>query len=782
MNRDGLPVHVSSQRHAAKDVLRTDSDDADILENINSAGYGSSASVPGPRDPLSFTSVPLKAPTLESSLNNSARRAAAYATAVESLDELQTESDINIIDSMYSNRRNNRQRADRGITAESHLTVAAKQVTDGIKAMDALLPKETPYFDRIIIAGEEVHDRERQEVATKFLECLQLRQKFVWMPRVVHTSTYNIRESPDYNPPVYDPNAELPKRANYRYKFINGYAQVFKIDENDTEQLNAPLMYGEESKDDVPVDTPIFTSPSWIDYCEALSYVVRVSTHGPCKSWAHTRLTILETQKRMHSLLNHEVELSQCKTVPHRDFYNVRKIDNHVHHSACMNQKHLLRYIKKKIKSEEAKTEPIIKRDDQVMTLEQVFASLNLTAYDLSIDTLDMHASQTFHRFDKFNLKYNPIGESSLRDIFLKYNNYIQGRYLAEITREVFDDLEVNKYQFAEYRISIYGRQIDEWDKLADWIIDNELFSSNVRWMIQVPRLYAVYRKIGQISNFQDMLTNIFKPLFEVTLDPSTHPKLHTLLQSIIGFDCVDDESIRTRFFDSKDPAPEDWTTTDDPHYCSFLYYLYANLNSLNQLRESCGYSTFTLRPHAGEAGDVEHVACSFLIAHSINHGLTLFKSPPIQYLYYLCQSGISLSPLSNNLLFLEYQKNPFPKYFARGLNVALSTDDPLMIHVTKEPLVEEFSVASQVWKLSSIDICEIATNSVRQSGFEHRFKAHWLGNNFWRRDVNGNDIRCTNVPDIRVQFRYELLYDEHATLASLAGRDPDLGLIDPIF
>jgi AMP deaminase len=68
-----------------------------------------------------------------------------------------------------------------------------------------------------------------------------------------------------------------------------------------------------------------------------------------------------------------------------------------------------------------------------------VFASLNVTAYDLSIDTLDMHAHQdTFHRFDKFNLKYNPIGESRLREIFLKTDNHIQGRYLAELTQGRF--------------------------------------------------------------------------------------------------------------------------------------------------------------------------------------------------------------------------------------------------------------------------------------------------------------------------------------------------------
>ena len=55
------------------------------------------------------------------------------------------------------------------------------------------------------------------------------------------------------------------------------------------------------------------------------------------------------------------------------------------------------------------------------------------------------------------------------------------------------------------------------------------------------------------------------------------------------------------------------------------------------------------------------------------------------------------MSPLSNNHIFLDYHRNPFPLFFARGLNVSLSTDDPLQIHLTREPLVEEFSVAAQV-------------------------------------------------------------------------------------
>ena len=66
-----------------------------------------------------------------------------------------------------------------------------------------------------------------------------------------------------------------------------------------------------------------------------------------------------------------------------------------------------------------------------------------------------------------------------------------------------------------------------------------------------------------------------------------------------------------------------------------------------------------------------------------------------------------------------------------------------------------------QVWKLSSCDMCELARNSVLQSGFEDKLKRYWLGGFFKEEGVLGNDIRCTNVPDIRVSFRHETLIAE---------------------
>jgi AMP deaminase len=99
-----------------------------------------------------------------------------------------------------------------------------------------------------------------------------------------------------------------------------------------------------------------------------------------------------------------------------------------------MNQKHLLRFIKKTLKNHAQEVVTVTRAGE--MTLEQVFQSMNLTTYDLTVDMLDVHADRnTFHRFDKFNSKYNPIGESRLREVFLKTDNYINGSYFGRIIK-----------------------------------------------------------------------------------------------------------------------------------------------------------------------------------------------------------------------------------------------------------------------------------------------------------------------------------------------------------
>ncbi|KAL0069172.1 AMP deaminase [Marasmius tenuissimus] len=515
-----------------------------------------------------------------------------------------------------------------------------------------------------------------------------------------------------------------------------------------------------ENDDKRKAKKPLFEIPSVKEYFQDLDYVLSIIADGPTKSFAFRRLKFLSSKFTMFSLMNEFQELAEMKSVPHRDFYNVRKVDTHVHHSSSMNQKHLLRFIKSKMKR--SSKDVVIFRDGAELTLEQVFQSLKLSAYELSIDTLDMHAHQdSFHRFDKFNLKYNPIGESRLREIFLKTDNYIEGRYLAELTKEVMADLEQSKYQNCEWRLSVYARTPDDWDKLAKWVVNNKLYSHNVRWLIQVPRLYDVYKANGSVQSFEDIVKNLFRPLFEVTKDPKSHPELHIFLHRVIGFDSVDDESKAERRVYKKFPYPRLWKDAQSPPYSYWIYYIYANMASLNNWRQRRGFNTFVFRPHAGEAGDTDHLTAAFLTSHSISHGILLRKVPAMQYLFYLKQIGIAMSPLSNNALFLAYERNPLPEFFKTGLNVSLSTDDPLQFHFTKEPLLEEYSVAAHIYKMPQSSLAELARNSVIQSGFEMEVKRHWLGHEWYLHGATGNDINRTNVPNIRLKYRHQTLLEE---------------------
>ncbi|KAI8807631.1 hypothetical protein BJ742DRAFT_811342 [Cladochytrium replicatum] len=622
-----------------------------------------------------------------------------------------------------------------------------------------------------------------------FQRCLEIRQKY--MLASLQCSGDNPKDRDEWTiyppppPPSYPPvpdasTAPNPTAQTEPFEFekcvIPGACEmVYKMRED-----GIYAVYANWASLESDPEKPICNIPSIKEYYQDQDYIDGVISDGPTKSFAFRRLRYLESKFHMYVLLNEYQELADSKRVPHRDFYNVRKVDTHVHHSSCMNQKHLLRFIKSKLRK--SPDDVVIFRDNRHLTLAQVFESLNLTAYELSIDTLDMHAHKdSFHRFDKFNLKYNPIGESRLREIFLKSDNFVRGRYLADLTKEVFADLEASKYQMAEYRISIYGRNPYEWDKLAAWVVDNKLYSHNVRWLVQFPRLYSQFKRSGAVQNFAQVLQNLFGPLFEVSVDPSTHPKLHIFLQRVVAFDSVDDESRTERRIFKKYPAPSAWDLAMDPPYSYWLYHLYANILSLNHLRASRGFNTFLLRPHAGEAGDTDHLTSAFLTSHSISHGILLRKVPVLQYLFYLDQIGIAMSPLSNNALFLTYERNPFLAFFQRGLNVSLSTDDPLQFHFTKEPLIEEYSVAAQIWKLSGTDMCEVARNSVLQSGWEMKVKKHWLGEMCHLPGPQGNDIQRTNVPNIRLAYRYQTLMEERLLVLGsllLRSREASEGLV----
>ena len=131
----------------------------------------------------------------------------------------------------------------------------------------------------------------------------------------------------------------------------------------------------------LPRQAPFVLSPA----CAQLLY--------PVCSWL---LNVLQ-KFRLHLLVNADREFLAQKSAPHRDLYNIRKVDTHVHHSACMNQKHLLRFIKSKLKKEPDEVEHkfpcafsfFVHSFSMVSSIEQLFCVRAFIANALSVYLFD---------------------------------------------------------------------------------------------------------------------------------------------------------------------------------------------------------------------------------------------------------------------------------------------------------------------------------------------------------------------------------------------------------
>ena len=94
-------------------------------------------------------------------------------------------------------------------------------------------------------------------------------------------------------------------------------------------------------------------------------------------------------------------------------------MDTDIPAASCMNHKHLLRYIKKKMKTS-GNEAVCLSSDGNQMTLNQLFDEMNLTAYELTVDMLDVHVVMHIY-FQHYN-------------IFTESNIYISSSKLKSMT------------------------------------------------------------------------------------------------------------------------------------------------------------------------------------------------------------------------------------------------------------------------------------------------------------------------------------------------------------
>lgn len=510
--------------------------------------------------------------------------------------------------------------------------------------------------------------------------------------------------------------------------------------------------------------------PTVEDFHADYSNFVEMVSEGAVRSFCFQRLQMLSTSFKMHTTINGSIEQQAQNNLLGNDFYQTLKIDNHIHAAAAPSAKQFVSFVRNKLETE---GDEVVSPEGK--TLKQTFAEAGLDKDHLTIDAFNVLADYSvYQRFDNFNSKYSPFALADMRRIFLKTTNHMGGRYFAELLKIVLDRHEKSKghNSACEMRLSVYGMERHEFYDLSKWLLRDwkhpdfpgRMISTNNRWHVQIPRLWRIYSrkptKPGQPQrSFVEMIENIFAPLFEATLYPEEHPEIAEAIKHIVAFDSVDDEGALEETCSTQ--RPHEWKVDKNPAYWWQLYFIWANLEVLNKLRAERGLNTFAFRPHAGETGDPMHLAATYMLCPSINHGVLLDMQVSLQYLYYLDQVGLSISPLSNNFLFRKIADNPFAKFFRRGLNVTISTDDPLLFHMSDDALLEEYSVARATFDLSMTDIMEVARYSVLQSGFEDSFKAKWLGKDY-KKGLTFCDEVTTNVPLIRSKFRAEHLALEH--------------------
>ena len=102
----------------------------------------------------------------------------------------------------------------------------------------------------------------------------------------------------------------------------------------------------------------------------------------------------------------------------------------------------------------------------------------------------------------------------------------------------------------------------------------------------------------------------MFKPLFEVTKDPRSHPELHVFLQRVIGFDTVDDESKIERRIHKKFPYPRLWDLPQSPPYSYWWVHIF-DTSQRACLEKSSGFITCSQIWRVWTNGDVYEVSVS---------------------------------------------------------------------------------------------------------------------------------------------------------------------------
>ena len=130
-----------------------------------------------------------------------------------------------------------------------------------------------------------------------------------------------------------------------------------------------------------------------LEFLHDLSEMVAQIHKSINKSLAHNRLQILDEKFKIHRLNYSEKEHYETQEIVHRDFYNCRKVDTHIHFAACMRAKQLLRFIVEKIEKDGDRPVIYDKNEKRMITLSEICQMIDVNSKDINLDSLNVQVN-----------------------------------------------------------------------------------------------------------------------------------------------------------------------------------------------------------------------------------------------------------------------------------------------------------------------------------------------------------------------------------------------------
>jgi AMP deaminase len=348
--------------------------------------------------------------------------------------------------------------------------------------MTSLLLPDCDQYHRIRVTSTPslgYNADERKEAAETFRECMQLRDSYLYAPKVPEHLDENLQSFQD----LVRSNPLSPPKPMDEPDDVSALSVTFGDD-------GIGIISGGAKGDNY---NPPFTLT---EFNRDVSKIWSTATGKVTNSFAFRRLKMLDVNYEFHTLMNETHELHGTKD-DKADFNKVTKVDVHLHAASAFTREELLVFIQTKMIEDKDK---VVLNDG--MTLDEVLKTCDINDVDeITTDRLDVAANASmFHRFDNFNDSYNPFGAKDLRTIFMKTSNHLNGLYFGELIRDVvINRVQKQKNRVAiEPRLSIYGRGgFKEWEALSSWVLDHQVLdidsktghtTGHVKWMIQIPR------------------------------------------------------------------------------------------------------------------------------------------------------------------------------------------------------------------------------------------------------------------------------------------------------